>query len=112
MSPLETAIAIVVDLLVRHEFDVIERLTRGQRLTADAIKVAIDRYGGTVVAPPAGWITAVDVVPIDEGEKAAFHAAVPVWTKEEGRSDLTLELLLTEFAPGLYETEVLDLHVL
>jgi hypothetical protein len=41
-----------------------------------------------------------------------MHVAAPLWTAEEGRSDLTLELRLIEFAPEAYEVEIEDLHVL
>jgi hypothetical protein len=51
------------------------------------------------------------VTPISSGGPE-LHVAVPLGTDEEGRSDLTLELHLTELAAGVFETEVLDLHVL
>jgi hypothetical protein len=41
-----------------------------------------------------------------------IHVAVPLWTSEEGRSDLTLELRLTEFAPELHRATLLNVHVL
>lgn len=39
------------------------------------------------------------------------HVAVEMWTKQEGRSDLTLELHLREVAPDAWEPRILDLHV-
>jgi len=46
------------------------------------------------------------------GERPTFHVGASLWTKEEGRSDLTLSLHLTETPQHIYEIEVLDLHVL
>lgn len=112
MSPLETAIRVIVELLVRREYDAIARLTHCRRLSASDLQHAVLSYGRKLARPPDGWIDLVDVVPIDDREQAAFFAAVPLWTEEEGRSDLTLELRLSEFAPQLYDTEVLDVHVL
>jgi hypothetical protein len=56
---------------------------------------------------PAQWrIETTDLV---DGRK---HVAVEMWTKQEGRSDLTLELQLREVGPDEWEPRVLDLHVL
>ena len=57
--------------------------------------------------PPAEWT--VDTVDVIDGRK---HVAVDMWTKQEGRSDLTLELHLREVAPDEWEPEILNLHVL
>lgn len=112
MSPLETAIRVIIDLLIRGEYEAIDMLTRGRRLSAAALEGAVSSYGRKLAMPPDSWMDIVDIVPIDEGEQAKFFAAVPLWTVEEGRSDLTLELRLSEFAPQVYDTEVLDLRVL
>jgi hypothetical protein len=68
-------------------------------------------YGAVhlVVPPgsPSEWpIDAVDVV---DGTK---HVEVGMWTREEGRSDLTLEIELRETGSGAWEARILDLHVL
>jgi hypothetical protein len=48
----------------------------------------------------------------DQGEHADSLALdVPLWTSEEGRSDLTLSLTATKRG-GDYELEIDDLHVL
>jgi hypothetical protein len=39
-------------------------------------------------------------------------AVMSLWTIEEGRSDLTLELLLTEVAPGLWSVQIDNVHVM
>ena len=40
-----------------------------------------------------------------------FSIDVPLWSREEGRSDLTVSLTLVEFTPGLFETQIDDLRV-
>jgi hypothetical protein len=112
VSAIETATRVVVDLLVRSQFETVEKLTRSRRLTAHQLQAAVDDYGRTLTAPGKGWWNLVEVTPIDAGDAAAFHVAAPLWTAEEGRSDLTLELRLQESETQVYETEVLDLHVL
>jgi hypothetical protein len=72
------------------------------------------QYGshGTVdlVMPPGSvdeW--PLDICDVNDGSK---HVIVDMWTDQEGRSDLSLELELRETAAGVWATRVLDLHVL
>jgi hypothetical protein len=112
MTPIEVCIRTVVDLLVRGEYETLERMTRGQRMSADQIEGAVAEYGRTLTRPDEeSWWPLVDVVPV-ESEPGRFHAAVPLWTCEEGRSDLSVEIWLTEFASDVYAPTLLDIRVL
>lgn len=55
---------------------------------------------------PAEW--RIDVTDMIDG---GTHVAVGMWTKQEGRSDLTLELELREARPDQWQARILDLHV-
>ena len=112
MNPIEVAVRVVVDLLVRGEYGAIEKLTRGVRLSASELESSIRNYGRTLVPPGPAWWTSVTITPVVAEGPPAVHLAVPLWTAEEGRSDLTLELKLTQSAWGTLDTEVLDIHVL
>ena len=72
------------------------------------------QYGshGTVdLAMPPGSVDEwpLDICDVTDGSK---HVIVDMWTEQDGRSDLSLELELREAATGVVETRVLDLHVL
>jgi hypothetical protein len=112
VTPIETATRLLIGLLVRGDMDTAAKITRGRRLDAEALKRAVADYGRTLVPPGAGWWDLVDVTPIRDSAPQAYHVAAPLWSIEEGRSDLTLELRLTEVAPEAYDSEILDLHVL
>lgn len=112
MKSLEVAVRVTVDLLVRGQYRTAEKVTRGHRLTADQISSAISAYGHTLVPPGDEWWSSVEITAIDTSDRPAFHVAAPLWTREEDRPDLTLELQLTEVRPGVYETEILDIHLL
>lgn len=112
MSPVEAAIRVIIDLLVRGQYETIEKLTRGRHLSADQILAAVTGYGRHLTIPGNGWWDAVIVTPITPSHGKGFHVAAPLWTYEEGPSDLTLELRLTETVQQVFESEVLDLHVL
>ena len=81
-------------------------------MSVGEIDRAISEYGRTLVPPdPVGWWPLVEITPVT-AERAKLHVAAPLWTVEEGRSDLTLELWLNEFAPQLYRPTLLGIHVL
>jgi hypothetical protein len=111
MSALMTTVRIVVDLLVRQEYGVLEAMTRGNRLSAKDIRWAVEQYGRTLIAPPEDAWNAVEIYRVEPSSVPTFSIDVLLWSREEGRSDLTLSLTLVEFAPGLFETQIDDLRV-
>jgi hypothetical protein len=62
--------------------------------------------------PPELVFDNLDVVGIEGAAPRAWSVLVDLWTVEEGHSDLTLELLLTDTGGELYNIEIYDLHVL
>jgi hypothetical protein len=112
VTPVEVTVRTLVDLLVRGEYEAVERMTEGDRMSAREIDQEISEYGRTLARPdPAEWWPLVEITPVT-AERGKLHVAVPLWTVEEGRSDLTLELWLNEFAPQLYRPTLLGIHVL
>jgi hypothetical protein len=104
----------VAALLVRGEYEAVERMTDGDRLTAARLRSVVEEYGRTLTAPgPDGdWWSHAEVFEVKNAARPVLAVDVDLWTEEEGRSDLTLQLELTETPEGLYEAAVLDLHVL
>jgi hypothetical protein len=112
VTSVEVAVGTVFDLLVRGEYEAVERMTEGDRMSAGEISEAISEFGRTLVRPDTEeWWPLVVVTPVT-AERGKLHVAAPLWTAEEGRSDLTLELWLTEFAPELCRPTLLNIHVL
>ena len=111
MSPLEAEVRTIIRLLVRGDYEQAAAVTPGSRIGAEGLRGAILEYGRTLAEPGPGWWAFVDVVPIRH-TPGMVHVAAPLWTIEEGRSDLTLELWSREDLPGLMHSEILDLHVL
>lgn len=101
----------VIELLVAGDYQLVANLTKGTRLTTEDIGQAIRRYGRTLVNSPEEQSSMMDVVEIRDSERRRWSIRVPLWTKEEGRSDLTLELTAIE-GDDLIELELDDIHVL
>ena len=111
MSSIKSEVSDVVDMLVRGDYDAVVERSNGERLTAAELEQAIADYGRTLQKPGSGWWDTVDVTPVGDGDDE-FYVAAPLWTEEEGRSDLTLELSVAKTDSGDYSIEVDDLHVL
>lgn len=105
----------VIQEVVRHlvdgRFRELEMLTGGVRLTAGEMADAIRGYGRTLVHPPDEALRLVEITKREGATERSWHVVAPLWTREEGRSDLSLELGLTEGPDGI-KVEVDDIHVL
>ncbi len=86
--------------------------TRPSRLSAAELAAAIEDYGRTLTPVLPNSLDDLDIVELEDAETPTYHVVVELWTEEEGRSDLTLELLLTDRYGGAYDIEIRNLHVL
>ncbi|HKG95318.1 MAG TPA: hypothetical protein VKA84_25590 [Gemmatimonadaceae bacterium] len=110
--PFEPAVREAVELLARGEYGALEQRSGGVRLSADELRDAVRAYGRRVVAPPREAAPPLDVVAVAGAEPPEWSVAVPLWTAEEGRSDLTLELTVRAAPGGAYAIELDNVHVL
>jgi hypothetical protein len=83
---------------------------RGGRLSADDLERAVVEYGRKLIPLPEEGIPLVDFYAHD-ADPGAASLDVPLWTEEEGRSDLTLSIAVTQ-TRGLCRVEIDDLRVL
>jgi hypothetical protein len=105
----------VVDLLVSGEYEALGELGGGRGAPAEAIARVVREYPYRFISPPDDRLETLvydDAVRIRGSEPAQYHVYVNLYTAEEGRSDLTLVVLLTEAEGPMYEVEILDLDVL
>jgi hypothetical protein len=107
---LRPIVARVMTLLADQDYYALELLTRGHQLSAKDIETAITTYGRTLVPPPEVVYSLMDVVRVEVAEDR-WAIAIPVWTIEEGRSDLSVELTI-EFSNGAPEVSLEGIHVL
>ncbi len=101
----------VIELLAAGRYAEIETLTKGVRLSAQEVAKAISDYGRQLVIPPEDAFGLMDVVEIRNAQPPRWSVTMPLWTREEGRSDLSLELTLIRGQKAL-DIEIDDIHVL
>jgi len=104
-------VAAVVALLVEKNFERLVSLTRGIRLSSEEIARAVADYGRILIEPPTEAYELMQVVPVEGSKPRKWSVTMPLWTQEEGRSDLSVSLTLIESPEGL-RVELDDLHVL
>ena len=109
--PFAEAVKAAVDLLVAGQYDQLEKETSGTRLSARDVASAVEQYGRVLIAPPEQAYEDIDVVRIGRVSPPRWSVRMSLWTAEEGRSDLSLELTVAESGDG-YVIEVDDIHVL
>ena len=80
------------------------------RLSSSDVRSVIQSHGKVIVAPPLPEYDKLDVIRL-RTEIPKWSVQAPLWTEEEGRSDLTLELEIA-ITSGRTLVELEDLHVL
>ena len=97
------------DLLAARRYDEMESICAGIRLSADEIAEAISDYGCEVANTPSELqLDVLRITTIHNG----WAVDIPVFTLEEGRSDLTLQVTMTESGGPVCNVELDNFHVL
>lgn len=104
------AVRHLVDDLAGGRIAEIEADGRAGRLTALELRTAIRDYGRTLLPLPDEAVRLIGVHP-SKRDPSSCSLDVPLWTSEEGESDLTLSVIATREKRG-YRLEISDLHVL
>ncbi len=98
--------------LAAREYQLIEMLSGGARLSAKQLEIAVREYGRTIVSMPDDAVSLINYIAIRNSNPPTWSVRAPVFTFEEGCSDLTLELTLTESESGQIRVQCDGLHVL
>lgn len=111
IEKIERTIRHVVALLVAGMYARLERESLG-RLSAKMLEEAVSDHGRTLVMPPEAEFGKIDIIEISGASPARHSVRFDLWTDEEGRSDLTIELTLVDGQRELMDFELDNLHVL
>lgn len=108
LIPFEAAITALVHLISQGDYEAIAANGQAGRMGAEGIKCAVETYPYTVIPLPSEAFELAEVYRIDETRLDIY---LPLWTPEEGRSDLTLCLSCYTIGSNT-QVEVNDLRVL
>lgn len=107
----EPVVRSVVNRLVDGEYADAVKDCPSSRLTADDLLETVQDYGRTLIEPPPDAYRDLDVLAVRDSSRPTWSVRAPLWSREEGRSDLTLELTITRVGDR-WDVEIDDLHVL
>lgn len=82
----------ILVMLANRRYEKIDSVTGGIRLTGNEIKNIIDSYGVDVTLPPDGGSLDLDIVELYGDSPKRYSVLFNVWTAQEGKSDLSVEL--------------------
>ena len=102
----------VLGCLIAQDYSGLLQLAPRSRLSVEKIKNAVADYPYRPIFPAVPIETLMDIVEIKGANPKSWSVNLPLWTKEEGRSDLTLQMHLTDSKGESYAVEIDDLHVL
>ncbi len=102
----------VVSLVAACAYEEVVATAPKSRITAAQMRAAVGAYGRSLIPLPPHASALIDYVAIAGANPEAWSVVVPLFTREEGRSDLSLVAQMTRTADGQYEVEVDDIHVL
>lgn len=101
----------VIEHLVAGKYAELETLTGRKRLSAQDMAKAISDYGRKLVSPPDDGFGLMDVVEVRDAQPRQWSVTMPLWTYEEGRSDLSIGVTLIADEKDI-RIELDDIHVL
>jgi hypothetical protein len=111
-AKLRDTVSALTDRLATGDYDGLCRLVRSSRLSPAEVERVVRDYGRHLIPLPSAAFEAVDLVPVSNSHPQQWSVVVPLWSTEEGRSDLSLELTVEDSSAPAYAVELDDLHVL
>ena len=108
---LQATVQGLVRRLARGDYEGLVAACEKSRLSAADLERAVTEYGAKLAVPPKAMYRELDAVQVRSASVPTWSVRVPLWTEEEGRSDLTLELTIS-LGPSGPSVELDDLRVL
>ena len=101
----------MTELLAAGQYLEAELLCKGIRLNARDMEAVIKGYGKALVPPPPSAFDSMDIGEVRGSLPRRGSVTMPLWTQQEGCSDLSIEATVTEGRDGC-TIELDDIRVL
>jgi hypothetical protein len=106
---IENTVRYVYTLLLSKNYEDLEIFTNSNRLRADEIKESVEEYGRQLIPYPEK--IELDVIEVSGSSPQEWNVVAPIYTVEEGISDLSIELSLEENDEPIFKTELDNIRV-
>ena len=108
---LRPALNELVNELINGNYEKLEADGRAGRLTAHDLKNRLTEYRRTFIPLPDAAFDQGEMYTLIDGDGKSRGVDLDLWTMEEGRSDLTLQLTVRDTGTAIV-LQIDDLHVL
>jgi hypothetical protein len=105
------AILEIIDCLANKNYQRIALLAPQSRISPDDIELAIRQYGRDIISLPPSAHGLIDYVAIADASHPAWSVVAPLFTQQEGLSDLSLELELIQRTGDSYALSIDNVRV-
>ena len=93
MWEIEAIVRAVIWQLVSKDYEGLVKRYPKSQMTADEIRAGIEQYPATFIMPPtSGYEKFLHRYQIENVDYPAWHIDAPLWSEQEGRSDLEIHL--------------------
>lgn len=97
-----------VNLLADGEYTALQNMTQGKNYSADELREIVRGLGRKLVRPEPEAFHDPDV-PVEEteaGGRRRIQVDFPLWTEDEGKSDLRIKLTLNEVLERVFGVQI------
>lgn len=100
-------------LLTTQRYADLASLTRNNYPEED-IQFAMEAYDATACEPPESFASRIDIIENESSTPAAWSVIFPIWTLEEGESDLSVNITCidSKTRDGTFEFDLNGIYVL
>lgn len=111
-AKLRATVSVLAERLAQGDYAGLCRMARVSRLGPEDLERAVRDYGRHLIPLPVAAFGTLDVLPVSDTQPQRWSVVVPLWSREEGRSDLSLEISVEDSTALTYSVAIEDLHVL
>jgi hypothetical protein len=88
--------SLVVNLLVAGEYQALENMTQGMFLSAEDMRAVVEAHGHQLIRPLDSAYDDLEPKFVGGADQPTFDVAFYLWSADEGRSRLRLDLRFVE----------------
>lgn len=104
---IESTVRLVYGHLLAKQYGELEKITNGSRMSASEIEEAVSDYGCELTDYPDS--IQLDVIEVEGSNPKEWSVVAPIFTKEEGLSDLSLDFQLQTMASRFTKSSLITL---
>lgn len=105
-------VGMILNLLAESKYSELSELCIGNDIQAEDIERAVSDYPYKPIYPKSEINDLLNIIEVEDSNPREWSVYCDLWTEEEGRSDLNLQISLIESPGEFYQFQIDGIHVL